>query len=43
MTITDQTIVVHLDLDTLILKPLDDVIDGMLYDEATEIGQNAIF
>ena len=42
-TITDQTIVVHLDLDTLILKPLDDVIDGMLYDEATEIGQNAIF
>ncbi len=42
-TITDQTIVVHLDLDTLILKPLDDVIDDMLYDEATEIGQNAIF
>jgi len=23
-------------LDTLILKPLDDVIDGMLYDEATD-------
>jgi hypothetical protein len=42
-TITDQTIVVHLDLDTLILKPLDDVFDAMLYDESTEIGQNTIF
>lgn len=40
-TITDHPIVVHLDLDTLILKPLDDVFDAMLYDETTEIGHKA--
>jgi len=40
-TLTSHPIVVHLDLDTLILKPLDDVFDAMMYDDTTAVGKQA--
>lgn len=35
-TLTDHPVVVHLDLDVLILKPLDDLFDAMLYGTGKE-------
>ena len=35
-TLVDHQIVVHLDLDSMMLKPMDDVFESMLFDAASE-------
>jgi len=40
-TLTNHPIVVHLDLDTMILQPMDELFDAMLYDETTDVGWKA--
>ena len=40
-TLTDYPIVVHWDLDTAVLKPMDDLFDAMLFTEDTQRGEEA--
>ena len=39
--LTDVAIVVHMDMDFLLLQPMEHVYDAMLYDAQSEIGQTA--
>jgi hypothetical protein len=40
-TITDVPIVVHVDLDFVMLRPMDDLFDAMLYEKNSDIGSKA--
>ena len=40
-TLTNHPIVVHLDLDTMVLQPMDDLFDGMLLDPNSAPGKQA--
>lgn len=40
-TLLQHPVVVHLDLDSLVLQPLDDLYDSMIYDSTDERGQEA--
>jgi hypothetical protein len=42
-TLIDHPIVVHLDLDTLVMKPMDEIFDVMLQDSPHEVASQQLF